>query len=140
MKKLRVGIIGIGKIGLAQIKAIKSIENSGYAELAAISSRDPGKAQATCRQYGIPAYYSDYRIMFENAALDVVHNCTPNMVHYEINKKAILVGCHILSEKPLTVDCPVSRACRARRRKGSAECGQFCLSALFGHPAYKEND
>lgn len=104
MKKLRVGIIGIGKIGLAQIKAIKSIENSGYAELIAISSRDPRKAQAICKHYGIPACYSDYRIMLENAALDVVHNCTPNMVHYEINKQSILVGCHILSEKPLTVN------------------------------------
>ena len=32
MKKLKIGVIGIGKIGLSQIKAIKTIKNSGYAD------------------------------------------------------------------------------------------------------------
>ncbi len=104
MKKLRIGVIGIGKIGLAQIKAIKTIENSGYAELVAISTRDESKARATCAQYRIPAYFTDYRAMLAAADVDVVHNCTPNVVHYEINRDILESGRHVLSEKPLTVD------------------------------------
>ena len=51
MKKLRVGVIGIGKIGLSHLKAIKAIEPLGYAELVAICTHDPEKAKT-------PYFYS----------------------------------------------------------------------------------
>jgi len=104
MKKLRIGLIGAGKIGLAQIEAIKTIEASGYAELAAIATRDEAKGQRICSKYQIPSHFTDYRAMLSGANIDVVHNCTPNVLHYETNKDCIESGCHILSEKPLTVD------------------------------------
>lgn len=104
MKKLRIGVVGVGKIGLAQIEAIKVIEGAGYADLAAISSRDEAKARAVCAKYHIPAYFTDYRAMLAAMDLDVIHNCTTNVVHYAINRDIIESGCHVLSEKPLTVD------------------------------------
>ena len=33
----------------------------------------------------------------------MVHNCTPNFLHMEINRKIILSGKHIFSEKPLAI-------------------------------------
>lgn len=104
MKKLRVGIIGIGRIGLAQLEAVKAIERAGYAELVAISTRDETKARSVCARFHVPAYFTDYRAMLAEADLDVVHNCTSNVVHYEINRDILASGRHVLSEKPLTVD------------------------------------
>ncbi len=104
MKKLRIGIIGIGRIGLAQLEAVKAIERAGYAELVAISTRDEAKARSVCTQFHVPAYFTDYRAMLAEADLDLVHNCTPNVVHYEINRDILASGRHVLSEKPLTVD------------------------------------
>jgi predicted dehydrogenase len=104
MKKLRIGIIGIGRIGLAQLEAVKAIERAGYAELVAISTRDEAKARSVCARFHVPAYFTDYRAMLAEADLDLVHNCTPNTAHYEINRDILASGRHVLSEKPLTVD------------------------------------
>jgi predicted dehydrogenase len=41
--------------------------------------------------------------MLEDSEIQVVHNCTPNHLHFSINKEAILAGKHILSEKPLAM-------------------------------------
>lgn len=119
MKKLRIGLIGAGKIGLAQIEAIKTIEASGYAELAAIATRDETKGRKICSKYHIPSYFTNYRAMLSDADIDVVHNCTPNVLHYEINKDCIESGCHVLSEKPLTVNSAQSADLveRAQARK-----------------------
>ena len=35
---------------------------------------------------------------------DVIHNCTPNLYHFDINKAAVKNDLHILSEKPLTIN------------------------------------
>lgn len=104
MKKLRIGIIGIGRIGLAQLETVKAIERAGYAELVAISTRDEAKARSVCARFHVPAYFTDYRAMLAEADLDLVHNCTPNTAHYEINRDILSSGRHVLSEKPLTVD------------------------------------
>ena len=100
MKRIRAGIIGVGHIGNAHIEAINRL---GYADVAAISVRDEARARDLCDFFGISKYYLDYREMLRDPDIDVVHNCTPNMAHFQINKDIILVGKHILSEKPLTV-------------------------------------
>ena len=100
MKRIRVGIIGVGNIGGAHLEAVKRL---GYADVAAIAVRDEARARELCGFFGIPKYYIDYREMLADPDIDVVHNCTPNMAHFQINKEIILAGKHILSEKPLTV-------------------------------------
>lgn len=106
MRRIRAAIVGLGSIGLAHLEAIRRL---GYAELVAIVVRDEARARRLCEFYGIPAYYADYREMLAHAAVDVVHNCTPNPEHYPINEAVIRSGRHILSEKPLTLDSGQSR-------------------------------
>jgi predicted dehydrogenase len=101
MKRIRAGIVGVGKIGRAQIEAIRKID---YAEVAAIVVRNGDKAKAIARDLGIPRCHTDYRELLADPEIDVVHNCTPNLAHFPINRDAILAGKAILSEKPLTVD------------------------------------
>ena len=44
---------------------------------------------------------NDYRDLLDDPTIQVVHNCTPNHLHYEINRAFLQAGKHILSEKPL---------------------------------------
>jgi predicted dehydrogenase len=106
VSKINVGVVGIGYIGGAHIEAIKRL---GYANLGAIVVRNAEKGKEICENLGIPKFYTDYKEMLADKDIDVVHNCTPNNVHFEINKNTILCGKHILSEKPLTVDSTKSR-------------------------------
>ncbi|GAA3315079.1 hypothetical protein GCM10020331_009230 [Ectobacillus funiculus] len=41
--------------------------------------------------------------MLKDDEVQVVHNCTPNHLHFAINKEIILAGKHVLSEKPLAM-------------------------------------
>jgi predicted dehydrogenase len=100
MKRLRAGIIGVGNIGNAHIEAIHRL---GYAEVAAICVRDKARAKELCDFFGIQKYFTEYKEMLDDPDIEVVHNCTPNTAHFQINKDCIIAGKHILSEKPLTV-------------------------------------
>jgi len=106
MKRIRAGIIGMGGIGLAQLEAVRRL---GYAEVAAVAVRDREKARGLCDFYGIPKSYTDYRELLADGDIDVVHNCTPNDIHFSINRDIILAGKQVLSEKPLTIDSGDSR-------------------------------
>lgn len=97
---LKAGIIGAGFIGSAHVEAVRRL---GFAEVAAIADSNKESAEAKAKQFGIPVSYGDYREMLENPEIDVIHNCTPNHVHYQINKEIILAGKHVLSEKPLAM-------------------------------------
>ncbi len=100
MKKLKAGIVGVGKIGIVQIEALQRL---GCAEVRSIVVRDETRARTLCDRYGISEYYTDYRTMLADPKIDVVHNCTPNREHFAINRDAILAGKAVLSEKPLTI-------------------------------------
>lgn len=101
MGRIRVGIVGVGRIGLAHLEAARRL---GYADVTAVAVRDEVRAKGLCEFYGIPRYYSDYRDLLADPDIDVVHDCTPNREHFRINRDALLAGKHVLSEKPLTVD------------------------------------
>jgi predicted dehydrogenase len=60
-------------------------------------------AEAKAKQLNIPRAYGDYRDLLADEDIEVVHNCTPNYMHYEISKLAIESGKHIVSEKPLAM-------------------------------------
>lgn len=101
MRRIRAGLIGVGKIGLVHLEALRRL---GYAEAAAVVVRDEARAKALCGYYGIPKYYPDYADLLADPGIEVVHDCTPNIEHFRINRDALLAGKHVLSEKPLTVD------------------------------------
>jgi len=50
--------------------------------------------------------FRDYRTMLDTVSVDVVHNCTPNRFHYEVNRYALEKGLHVYCEKPFTLTEP----------------------------------
>ncbi len=106
MKTIHAGIIGVGKIGRAQIAAIRSI---GFADVSAIAMRDTERAASIAKDLEIQSYYGDYRDLVADSRVDVVHVCTPNRSHYELCKAVILAGKPVLCEKPLAISADQSR-------------------------------
>ena len=99
MKKIRVGVIGLGFIGKQHVEALRRLP---YIEIVAGSDSNLGMRE-WCEKNGIQKYYSDYKEMLTNEKMDVVHNCTPNNFHYEVSCEILKTGCHVYSEKPLTI-------------------------------------
>lgn len=101
MKKIRAGIIGMGFIGVSHIEAVRRI---GFAELVAVADVNYELAKRKADEYYISKCYRSVDELLADERIDVVHNCTPNNLHTEINEKIIKAGKHIFSEKPLATN------------------------------------
>jgi predicted dehydrogenase len=100
MKRIKAGIIGTGFIGAAHLDAIRRL---GFVEVVALAENGLESAEKKCAKFGISKAYGDYKELLRDDEIQVVHNCTPNHLHFQINKEIILSGKHVLSEKPLAV-------------------------------------
>jgi predicted dehydrogenase len=99
--KIRVAIIGMGYIGESHIEAIRRI---GICQLCAVADTNYELAKQKADMYGIEKVYTSVDELLADKDIDVVHNCTPNFLHKEINMKIIRSGKHLFSEKPLTMN------------------------------------
>ncbi|HVZ99136.1 MAG TPA: Gfo/Idh/MocA family oxidoreductase [Caulobacterales bacterium] len=91
MKRLRIGLQGVGKI--ARDQHIPALRGSDAFELVACASRN-----ATVE--GV-ANFHDLAAMLEGRPdLDAVSVCTPPQAHYEAVKMALKAGKHVFLEKP----------------------------------------
>ena len=99
-KKLKVGVIGTGFIGPIHIE---NARRSFKAEVIALAENNLELAKIKASLYDVPLYYDDYRKLLENQDIDVVHVCSPNFLHYQMAKDALLAGKHVVCEKPLTL-------------------------------------
>lgn len=103
MAKLKVGIIGVGFVGEAHIEALRRL-NQVDVEITAAAASSLESAKKAAAKLNIPNYYADYQKMLNEEDLDVVHNCTPNHLHFPINKAFMEAGVHVFSEKPLVLN------------------------------------
>ena len=114
MKKIKVGIIGMGYIGESHIEAVRRI---GLCDLAAVADTNTALAHAKADYYGIEKCYDTVDELLADDTIDAVHNCTPNFLHYDINAKIIESGKHLLSEKPLCTSYAEANAlCELKKR------------------------
>ena len=100
MSKLRVGIIGCGRIAVMHLVSIEAIDG---VELVACCDIKKDRAESVAEKYGCNAY-TDYIEMFEVEKLDAVHICLPHNIHTDVAKEAFKRGVHVLSEKPMDVN------------------------------------
>ncbi|HWO95835.1 MAG TPA: Gfo/Idh/MocA family oxidoreductase [Bacillus sp. (in: firmicutes)] len=99
-RTLKAGIVGTGFMAAAHIEALRRL---GYVTVGGIAGSSPEKSERAARRFHLPAVYSTVEELLSDPTIEVVHNCTPNHLHYEINEAIIKAGKHILSEKPLTL-------------------------------------
>lgn len=91
MKRIRIGIVGVGKIARDQhIPALRS--NSAF-DLVAIASR-------TARVEGLANFRTIEEMLDGRLDLDAVTICTPPHVHYEAARTALRRHKHVCLEKP----------------------------------------
>ena len=100
MKKLRVAVIGCGRICIMHFDAIANIEN---VELVACCDIVKSKADFYAKKYNVKAYY-DYKEMLDNEKLDSIHICLPHYLHTIVAEYAFSKGVNVLSEKPMSID------------------------------------
>ncbi len=107
--RLRLGVVGCGL-------AASALHGSGYRtldeiELVACTDRERNFEERTvpvAGSFGAEAYRNVDQMLAE-AKIDAVDVCVKEPGHYEIAKKALLAGKHVLCEKALTDDLSQAR-------------------------------
>lgn len=99
MKKLKIGVIGCGRISVMHLDSIKA---SSLAELVAVCDIKEDLAKNASEKYEVP-YYTDYNQMLECEKLDAVHLCLPHYIHTSVAIDAFKKGVNVLSEKPMSI-------------------------------------
>jgi predicted dehydrogenase len=97
---INVAIIGSGFMGAAHVDALRRVPG---VRVVAIASTDQPRAAEIAGQFDIPHVMADWRALLVRSDVHAVHNCTPNNLHYEVNRALLEAGKHVLSEKPLTM-------------------------------------
>ena len=129
MKSIRIGLIGTGFMGKTHLWSVKNLPffyktaDMGYtAEVVSVCGSGMEKARAFATEFGIPKAVATPEEIIADPAVDVVDICTPNPLHFEVARAAILAGKSVLCEKPLTVTS--AEACELARLAG--ERGVIC--------------
>ena len=98
MRRWNVGIIGCGNI--ADIYVINIQTYFQNLQIRSCAARHLEIARRLAEKYGIPHAMTVEEILADGE-IDVVLNLTVPDVHYELNRRALLAGKHVYSEKPL---------------------------------------
>jgi predicted dehydrogenase len=107
MKPIRTAIFGTGFIGRVHLDALRRLEG---VEVAAIADPNLEVARQLGASFGIPTIVADYRDVLRDPAIDAVHICTPNALHFSMAKEALEAGKHVACEKPLATTAEDARA------------------------------
>lgn len=99
MERIRLGTIGSGVIVRTILNDVRQTEGI---ELGAVYSRSQEKGNQLASEFGCRKVYTDMDAFLADDAIDLVYIATPNLLHYEQAKKALLAGKHVLLEKPFT--------------------------------------
>ncbi|HFT0496909.1 TPA: Gfo/Idh/MocA family protein [Klebsiella pneumoniae] len=102
MTKLKVGIIGCGRIAFVKhfpafAKAKERVELVAFCDVVL------ERAIEAASQFGAAGAktYSDYKLLLEDKSIDVVYVLTPNNSHSPLTVAALEAGKHVLCEKPM---------------------------------------
>ena len=96
--KIKVGIVGLGRISTLHLQAYKPEYNLN-AELVAVCDKNKKRIQEVAKDYNIENRYTDYEDFLKNTKIDAVEILTPHNIHTKQTIKAAEAGKHISLQK-----------------------------------------
>ncbi len=124
MTTIKAGLIGTGYIGMVHLEMLRRLEG---VEVVAVADKNRELAGRAAAKLGVSRVYAEAADLVADGEVEVVHNCAPNHVHFEINAAAVRAGKEVLSEKPLALDSRESgELLRLAERHGTTTAINFC--------------
>lgn len=99
MEKIKVGIVGLGRLGKVHAKNLA--ENVQGCQLIAACSFVQEELDYAVSELGVEETYQDYEEMVKSPTIDAVFIVSPSGFHCEQIQLAMEHGKHVFSEKPI---------------------------------------
>lgn len=124
MEKVRIGVIGLGRIFH---RVMADLENFEGCELYALAARDLGRAQAEAERYHARKAYGSYEELVSDPDVELVYIATPHVFHKEHTLLALEHGKHVICEKPFALNAAEAEEMVRKAR----EKGLFLMEAMW---------
>jgi predicted dehydrogenase len=95
-----MGIVGAGFVGPHHVDAVRRL---GYVDIVAVAGSTQASADKKAEALGARRAYGSYEALLADPDVQVVHNATPNYLHYPVTAAAIAKGKHVVADKPLAM-------------------------------------
>lgn len=123
MEEIRLGTIGSGAIVHSILDGVNATDGI---RLEAVYSRSEEKGKELAGQYGAEKVYTDMEAFLGDKEVNFVYIASPNILHYEQTKRALLAGKNVICEKPFC-----TKAAQAKELIALAkEKGLFLVDAV----------
>ncbi|MDD5067511.1 MAG: Gfo/Idh/MocA family oxidoreductase, partial [bacterium] len=103
MKKMKAGIIGVGRMGQYHLNILTDLPE---VQVIGISDMNKEKLYDLSYKFGVSGFESCEKLIDKCDALFIA---TPTSTHYKIAKQCLEQGKHILLEKPMTTNLEEAR-------------------------------
>jgi predicted dehydrogenase len=117
--KIGMGLVGPGFIAAHHVDAVRRL---GNVDVVAIAGSSVRSARRKAREWHVERAYGDYLELIGDPNVDVVHNTTPNHLHFAVSMAALRAGKHVVSDKPLAMD--------------AGQCRDLCAAAATARVAH----
>jgi len=119
MTHINVAVIGAGFIGPVHVEALRRLG----IPVAGILGVDAAESRSAKEKLNLPKAYESYQEILNDRAVQSVHLAVPNRLHYELAKRALEAGKHVMCEKPLAMNSRESAELVALARKSGHAAG-----------------
>ena len=105
MKKIKLGVIGAGRIGKVHIATL--VQNVPQAEVVAVADVNLKSADEVAKSFGINTVFSNYLDVINHPDVEAVVICSPTDTHAKYIVECAKAGKHIFCEKPVDLSLEV---------------------------------
>ena len=95
-----VAVVGTGFIGPVHIEALRRLA----IHVRGILAVNEEQTREAAERLNLEVAYPDFQTILDDPAVEAVHIATPNKLHFEMAKRAIEAGKHVVCEKPLAMN------------------------------------
>ena len=95
-----MGLVGAGFVGPHHVDAVRRL---GFVDVVAVAGSSEESGRRKAEALGARRGHGSYQALIDDPDVHVVHNATPNYLHYEVTSAALAKGKHVVSDKPLAM-------------------------------------
>ena len=125
MNRIGMGLVGAGFVGPHHVDAVRRL---GFVDIVAVAGSSEESGRSKAEALGARKGYGSYQALVDDPDVHVVHNATPNYLHYEVTSAALARGKHVVSDKPLAMT-----SAQAKRLVGDARRAGLIAAVTFNY-------
>src|SRR5918995_1635803 len=114
VKRIGMGIVGAGFVGPHHVDAVRRL---GFVDVVGVAGSSEASAKKKAESLGARKAYGSYEALLDDPDIQVVHNATPNYLHFPVNAAALARGKHVISDKPLAMSAAEAKQLVEQARK-----------------------